>query len=152
MSDMRETIEQRLAQAMADLESTQTAVARAERELADASATVRSPDRSVRVTVSAQGDLTELKFLDDKYRTMSATQLAASVLAAVQEARGVMARRVMDTFEPFTRPSDAVPEMTGVNVDWQKIFGPGVLDGPRAGDGRSSSSRLRDEINEDTED
>lgn len=152
MSDMRETIEQRLARAIADLETTQTEVARAERELADASATVRSPDRAVQVTVSAQGDLTELKFLDDKYRTMSATQLAASVLEAAQEARAVMARRVMDTFEPFTRPSDAVPEMTGVNVDWQKIFGPGVLDGPRGGAGRSSSSRLRDEINEDMED
>ncbi|NEC89243.1 YbaB/EbfC family nucleoid-associated protein [Streptomyces sp. SID12501] len=152
MSDMRETIEQRLAQAMADLETTQTAVARAERELADASSTVRSPDRAVEVTVSAQGDLTELKFLDGKHRTMSATQLAASVLEAVQEARAVMARQVMNTFEPFTRPSDAVPELPGVNVDWHKIFGPGVLDGPRAGANRSSSSRLRDEINEDTED
>ncbi|WP_329279049.1 YbaB/EbfC family nucleoid-associated protein [Streptomyces sp. NBC_01451] len=152
MSDMRETIEQRLAQAVADLETTRTEVARAERELADASATVRSPDRSVEVTVSAQGDLTELKFLDGKYRTMSATQLAASVLEAAQEARAVMARRVMDAFEPFTRPSDAVPEMTGVNVDWQKIFGPGVLDGPRGAEDRSSSSRLRDEINEDMED
>ncbi|MGW3650349.1 YbaB/EbfC family nucleoid-associated protein [Streptomyces sp. NPDC000878] len=152
MSDMRETIEQRLAQAMADLETTQTEVARAERELADATSTVRSPDRSVEVTVSAQGDLTELKFLDGKYRTMSATQLAASVLEAVQEARGEMARRVMDAFEPFTRPNDAVPELSGVNIDWQKIFGPGVLDGPGGGHGRSSSSRLRDEINEDTED
>ncbi|MEH0422064.1 YbaB/EbfC family nucleoid-associated protein [Streptomyces sp. B21-083] len=152
MSDMRETIEQRLAQAMADLETTQTAVARAERELADATSTARSPDRAVEVTVSAQGDLTELKFLDGKYRTMSATQLAASVLEAAQEARAVMARRVMSTFEPFTRPSDAVPELAGVNVDWHKIFGPGVLDGPGAGEDRSSSSRLRDEINEDTED
>jgi len=152
MSDQRETMEQRVAQAMADLAETQSAVARAERELADASSTVRSPDRAVEVTVSAQGDLTELTFLDGKYRTMSATQLAASVLEAVQEARAEMAHQVMRTFEPFTRPSDAVPELPGVNVDWHKIFGPGVLDGPRAGDDRSSSSRLRDEIHEDTED
>ncbi|MET7455519.1 YbaB/EbfC family nucleoid-associated protein [Streptomyces sp. NPDC005574] len=152
MSDMRETIEQRLARAMADLEATQAAVTEAERELSTASSTVRSQDRAVEVTVSAQGDLTALRFLDGKYRTMPAAQLAASVLEAAQEARSVMARQVMHAFEPFTRPHDAVPELPGVNVDWHKIFGPGVLDGPRAGDDRLSSRRLRDEIHEDTED
>jgi DNA-binding protein YbaB len=115
MSDMKETIEQRLARAMADLETTTAAVAEAEAELSHASCTIRSQDRSVEVTVSAQGDLTDVRFLEGKYRTMPAGQLAASVLEAAQEARAVMARRVMETFEPFTRPHESVPELPGVN-------------------------------------
>src|SRR4051794_8377132 len=94
---MDESIEQRLAQAMAELEATEAAVARAEQELSSATCTVRSPDRAVEVTVSSQGDLTALKFLDGKYRTMAASQLAACVLEAAQEARALMARRVMAT-------------------------------------------------------
>ncbi len=68
--------------------------------------------------------MTALTFLDDKYRTMPAGQLAASVLEAAQEARARMARRVMSTFEPFTHANAEAPELTGFDVDWNKIFGP----------------------------
>ncbi|MEU9246433.1 YbaB/EbfC family nucleoid-associated protein [Streptomyces sp. NPDC048385] len=146
-----ESIEQRLAKAMAELEATEAAVARAESELAHAESTVRSADRAVEATVTAQGDLTALTFLDDKYRTMPAGQLAASVLEAVQEARARMARHVMATFEPFTKANPEAPEITGFDVDWNKIFGPGVLEGPKGGR-RRGAGRLRDEINEDPED
>lgn len=147
-----ESIEQRLARAMAELQATEAAVARAEDELAHAESTVRSTDRSVEVTVSAQGDVTAVAFLDGKYRTMPAGQLGASVLEAVQEARARMARRVMATFEPFTRPHAEVPELTGFDVDWNKIFGAGVLEGPKGDRRRGSGRRLRDEISEDPED
>jgi hypothetical protein len=36
-------------------------------------------------------------------------------------------------------------------VDWNKIFGPGVLEGPKGGR-RRGAGRLRDEISEDPED
>lgn len=146
-----ESIEQRLAKAMAELEATEAAVARAESELAHAEETVRSADRAVEVTVTAQGDLAALTFLDDKYRTMPAGQLAASVLEAVQEARARMARHVMSTFEPFTKANPEAPELSGFDVDWNKIFGAGVLDGPKSGR-RHGAGRLRDEISEDPED
>ncbi|KUN29800.1 hypothetical protein AQJ23_03380 [Streptomyces antibioticus] len=143
--------EKRLAEAMAELDATREAVARAEAELAEASVRVRSKDRSVEVTVGPQGELTGLRFLEDRYRSMSAGQLAASVLEAAAEARGVMARQVMAAFEPLTRPSTAVPELTGVDVDWTKIFGSAVLeDAPAAR--RASRHRLRDEISEDPDD
>ncbi|GGR86096.1 hypothetical protein GCM10010269_26580 [Streptomyces humidus] len=144
------SIEQRLARAMAELEATQQAVAEAEAELRHASCTVRSKDRAVEVTVGHQGELTALRFLDGKYRTMSAGDLAAAVLEAADRARTQMSRQVMETFEPFTRPSDAVPEMTGVDVDWAAIFGPGVQEGAHTASA-PSRNRLRDEIHEDGE-
>lgn len=143
--------EQRLAQAMAELDATREALARAEAELAEASVRVRSKDRSVEVTVGPQGELTGLRFLEDRYRTMAAGQLAASVLEAAAQARGVMARQVMEAFEPFTRPSAGVPELTGIDVDWGRIFGSAVLDDAPAAR-RSSGHRLRDEISEDPDD
>ncbi|WP_432164265.1 YbaB/EbfC family nucleoid-associated protein [Streptomyces tendae] len=147
------SISDRLAEAMAELEATEKAVAEAERQLRDASVTLRSKDRAVEVTVTAQGELTGVRFLDNKYRTMAASELAASVLGVIGRARTQMARRVMHTMEPLIEPSKKVPELTGVDIDWVKIFGPGVVedeDAPRT-TRRRGSRKLRDEISEDPE-
>ncbi|MEV6160702.1 YbaB/EbfC family nucleoid-associated protein [Streptomyces sp. NPDC052052] len=152
VSPYARSVEARLAAAMAELEATEKGVARAEAELRGATRTVRSDDRSVEVTVGAQGELTGLRFLDQKYRTMAPDELAGSVLEAFERARTEIARQVMETLEPFTKPSTTVPELTGVDIDWAKIFGPEVLQDPdnRAPQG-SGSHRLRDEIDEDEE-
>jgi DNA-binding protein YbaB len=150
-----ESLENRLAQAMADLESTQAAVAKAGEQLRQASHTVRSKDRSVEVCVGPQGELTELRFLDGKYRNMGASELSNSVLEAVGEARGRMARQVMQTFKPFTETNKDLAEEMGVDLDWGRIFGPDVLgEEPETPTRRRrrTSSRLRDEISEDEED
>ncbi|MGW2014591.1 YbaB/EbfC family nucleoid-associated protein [Streptomyces sp. NPDC001927] len=151
-------MEQRIAQAMAELEAVQKAVAEAEAELSEASVTVRSKDRSVEVTVGPQGELTGLRFLGTAYRTMEAGTLAVAVLDAAGQARSQMARQIKDTFEPLTRPSATVPELHGIDVDWTKIFGPDVLDedgdeadDPAAARRRRGGRRLRDEIHEDPE-
>ncbi|MFF9510866.1 YbaB/EbfC family nucleoid-associated protein [Streptomyces sp. NPDC014724] len=136
---------------MAELEATQKGVAKAEAELRRATRTVRSADRSVEVTVGSQGELTDLRFLDGKYRTMSPGELSGSVLEAFGRARTEIARQVMETFEPFTRPSAEVPELTGVDIDWAKIFGPEVLQDPDDRAQQASGHRLRDEIDEDEE-
>ncbi|MFF3334499.1 YbaB/EbfC family nucleoid-associated protein [Streptomyces sp. NPDC002888] len=137
---------------MAELEAVQTAVARAESELRRASVTVRSKDRAVEATVGHQGELTALRFLDGKYRTMAAGELAASVLEATERARTQMSRQVMETFRPFTQPSSSVPELTGVDVDWAEIFGSDVLEEPYPAQARRTRDRLHDEINDDAED
>jgi DNA-binding protein YbaB len=157
--------EQRIAEAKAELEAVQAGVARAQAELRQASVTLRSKDRAVEVTVGPQGELTDVKFLDGKYRTMGAGELAADVLETATRARAQISRQVMALFEPFTRPSSTVPELSGVEVDWKKLLGAGIFEdeeetkpgdragrGPAQGGRPSRSRRLRDEINEDTED
>ncbi|MFJ3667472.1 YbaB/EbfC family nucleoid-associated protein [Streptomyces sp. NPDC090106] len=137
---------------MAELERVQAAVARAEAELRQASETVRSRDRAVEVTVGHQGELTALRFLEGKYLGMTAGDLAASVLEAAELARTRMSRQVMETFEPFTRPSTGVSELTGVDVDWADIFGPAVTEERSAGPARGGRGGLHDEINDDDPD
>lgn len=151
---MTEPIEDRLAKARAHLEETQQAVARAQEQLSTAQATVRSRDRSVEVTVSAQGQLSEVKFLDGKYRTMGAAQLSASVMEAARQAQAEMAQTVLDAFQPLSeRPRSLRPHIEGSGVDWDNIFGP-LLDTVERGSAarRGASDKLRDEITEDTED
>ncbi|UIX32004.1 YbaB/EbfC family nucleoid-associated protein [Streptomyces sp. GQFP] len=149
MSDHVEKLEQKLAQANAGLESVQAAVAAAERQMNAFSASVMSRDGSVEATVGAQGELAGLRFLDGKYRTMSASQLADAVLDAVQEARSHHARAVRDLFEPLTRPSALMPELPGMEIDWDRIVGPAADALPGEPGVRSANDRLRDEIDED---
>lgn len=148
---MSEPIQERIAQAMAELQATQAAVARAEAELRQASATVRSSDRVVEATVGAQGELTGLKFLDNKHQNMTGPQLASSIMEAVRQGRAQMARRVMDTFAPFTQPGPEGSIRRGIDLDWNRVFGSALDGGGQAGSGRSHRNRLLDEIDEDTD-
>ncbi|GAA2328120.1 YbaB/EbfC family nucleoid-associated protein [Streptomyces cuspidosporus] len=146
---MSEPMQERIAQAMAELQATQAAVARAEAELRQASATVRSSDRVVEATVGAQGELTGLKFLDNKHQNMTGPQLASSIMEAVRQGRAQMARRVMDTFAPFTQPGPEGSMRRGIDLDWNRVFGSALDGGGQAGSGRSQRNRLLDEIDED---
>ncbi|MER6138741.1 YbaB/EbfC family nucleoid-associated protein [Streptomyces sparsogenes] len=148
---MSEPMQERIAQAMAELQATQAAVARAEAELRQASATVRSSDRVVEATVGAQGELTGLKFLDNKHQNMTGPQLASSIMEAVRQGRAQMARRVMDTFAPFTQPGPEGSIRRGIDLDWNRVFGSALDGGGQAGSGRAHRNRLLDEIDEDTD-
>lgn len=145
-------MERKLSEAMAELTAIQEAVARAESELSRATATVRSRDRVVEITVGPQGELTGLRFLDGKYRSMPGPQLAASVMEAVQEGRARMARKVMDTFAPLTERQGAGAGISGIDIDWERMFGSALDPEGGSGYGRPSRDRLRDEIHEDPDD
>uniref|UniRef100_UPI002F906D7D YbaB/EbfC family nucleoid-associated protein n=1 Tax=Streptomyces anthocyanicus TaxID=68174 RepID=UPI002F906D7D len=144
--------EDQLAKALTEIEAMQEGLGKVEAGLRDATSVVRSGDAAVEVTVGSQGQLIGLRFLGGKYRTMGAAELAASVLDAATRARDTMSRRVMEAFMPFTAPMTSLPNSKGIEVDWAALFGPGVLEDPEATSTRASRSRLRDEINEDTED
>lgn len=149
---MKESIKDRLAKAVANLEETQKAVALAREQLSVASATMRSSDRSVEVTVNAQGHLSEVKFLDGKYRTMGAAQLSASLIEAARQAQAEMAQTVLKTFQPLSETPGLRPQIEGSGVDWDEIFGPLIQTVERGAAARGGASdKLRDEITEDGE-
>ncbi|MFC9287690.1 YbaB/EbfC family nucleoid-associated protein [Streptomyces sp. NPDC057052] len=151
---MTEPLEKRLEKAMAELQAAQEAVARTERELRQASFAVLSSDRAVRATVGPQGELTAIEFLENKYRDMSPQELAASVLEAASAARLKMNRHVMKAMAPFTEPSAEVPELKGFELDWERIFGPAVLeeDDEDTARGDRAAPAWRDALGDDGED
>ncbi len=145
-----ESLGARLAETLSALESMTSDMARAKAELSEATRTERSPDRTVEATVGPQGQLLDLRFLDNKYRAMSSTELAASVLEAVSRARDAMTRQVMSTMAPFTQPLPGVPAMEGMDLDWAGLFGTAVPEERETGT-RMADPKLRDEIDEDGE-
>lgn len=145
---MTESLEDRISRARAHLEETRAAVARVERDLGGATATVRSSDRSVEVTIGAQGELAGLKFLDNKYLNMTGTQVASAIMEAAGKGRQEIAQRVIDTFEPLTRPDPKAPGSRGIDIDWERIFGSALGGADRSDTGRPSD-RLRDEIHDE---
>ncbi|MGW2713389.1 YbaB/EbfC family nucleoid-associated protein [Streptomyces sp. NPDC004457] len=145
------SLSERLAETLAELDAVTTGLTRAKAELRDATYAARSRDRTVEATVGSQGQLLGLRFLDNKYRTMSPTELAASVLDAATQARDAMSRHVMRTMRPFTEPRPGMPRMEGFDIDWADIFGSGVLEEPQTSSSRNGRGALRDEIHEDGE-
>ncbi|MFI2429428.1 YbaB/EbfC family nucleoid-associated protein [Streptomyces sp. NPDC018955] len=91
-----------LAEADTELAAQWQKIQEAHTELTTMSATLRSADRSVEATVDAQGDLTGVRFLGDKHRTLTAGQLAASVLEAVTGARAQVVARMEERLASVT--------------------------------------------------
>ncbi|NEE42189.1 YbaB/EbfC family nucleoid-associated protein [Streptomyces sp. SID7982] len=149
MSEESERLEKQLAKATADLESVQSAAAAAERQLSTFTSSAFSTDGSVEVSVGGQGEVTAVKFLDGKYRSMTASQLSDAVLGTIQEARSHHSRMVRDLFEPLTRASAVMPELPGLELDWDRILGPAVDALPEESYPRGANDRLRDEIDGD---
>jgi len=144
----------RIERAAAELKATQDAVARTEQELRNASYSALSADRAVRVTVGPQGELSGLEFPEDRYRAMSPQQLEASVLDAASRARTEMGRNVMRAMSPFAAGNTEVPELSGLEVDWARIFGPEVLeepDAPREKERQETTAPWQDALREDGE-
>ncbi|MEV5810348.1 YbaB/EbfC family nucleoid-associated protein [Streptomyces parvulus] len=149
MSEEAERLEKRLAEANAELESMQAAVADAEQQMDAFASTAFSDDGAVEISVGGQGEVTGVKFLDGKYRSMTASQLADAVLSTIQEARSHHSRMVRDLFEPLTGPSSGMSELSGIEVDWDRILGPAADLLPDEVSSRTANDRLRDEIDGD---
>ncbi|WP_238697747.1 YbaB/EbfC family nucleoid-associated protein [Streptomyces sp. E5N91] len=150
VNPLTESLNARLAETFSALESMTADMARARAELSEATRVARSSDRAVEATVGPQGQLLDVRFLDGRYRSMSSTELAASVLEAVSQARDAMARQVVSTMAPFTEPLPGMEGVEGMDIDWAELFGPGVVESGESGM-RKGSARLRDEIDEDGE-
>ncbi|MFJ5143392.1 YbaB/EbfC family nucleoid-associated protein [Streptomyces sp. NPDC088707] len=149
---MNDSIQARVEEARAALEATEVRIAEVEEELRGAVSKVRSRDRSVEVTVGPRGELQRIRFLENRYRTMSEAQLASSVMEAVDGARSRMARRVMEAYTPLTDSLAGLPGMDPERIGLERFFGPPAGAADMGGSvSRAARSRLRDEIHEDGE-
>ncbi|XVV13940.1 YbaB/EbfC family nucleoid-associated protein [Actinoplanes sp. CA-131856] len=84
---MSSPLENRLEQAMAEFEQHKAKVAGFEARMAEAATTVVAKNRALSVTVNAQGEPTEVKFLTGAYRTMAPAELGSLVAETVRAAQ-----------------------------------------------------------------
>ncbi|WP_329352863.1 YbaB/EbfC family nucleoid-associated protein [Streptomyces sp. NBC_01261] len=146
-----EQLERRLARARVELAAAERDAARAEADMAGFSSATVSEDGSVEVTVGPRGELSDLRFLGDKFREMSSAELGAAIIEAVETGRAQARREAARHLRPLDTPGPQVPELAGLDIDWARFAGPSAP--ARSRSARSAArNRLHDEIADDEED
>lgn len=104
---MSNPLQDKIDQALADFERSQTAIESIREDLADSTTTVTAKNRAVEVTVDGQGEITEIKFPTKKYRTMAPAELGSLLVETLADARQQAVQRatnLMRTAMPNSRP------------------------------------------------
>ncbi|MFK8911621.1 YbaB/EbfC family nucleoid-associated protein [Streptomyces sp. YS-3] len=154
---MSNHLEERLAEAMAEFEETRAMLADAAAAASRVCATVMAKDRSVEVSMGAQGELTQIRFPTNAYRSMPSAQLASVLMSTISSARRQAADQLADIYRPFGPIPALSPDVSGgvTEVDWAEMFAPlreeGVPTPPVKAPPRGSSGALLDELVEDEE-
>ncbi|MCW2946795.1 MAG: hypothetical protein JWR24_3512 [Actinoallomurus sp.] len=90
--------------------------------MASAEATVTAADDMVTVKVGAQGRLVGLEFNPRVYRKLSPSELAETVLAAVQEATAQVGDQMRAALEPLTPENASYEAVAGERFDLSKVL------------------------------
>jgi DNA-binding protein YbaB len=113
-----------VAEAMAKLEAHQRKMLAAREELTGATASVRSPDRTLTAVVDMRGELRELKLHTEDYRSMAPAQLESLIVKTVQAARAQAAERVAEKFAPFLGSAAAIRESISGDKETDDLYAP----------------------------
>ena len=82
-----------------ELERSLSAINAVQAELDTITATVVSPDRLIKVTIGAHGDIRELDLDPDIFRTQDPQELAAAILATLSEASTAIAGKIAARYD-----------------------------------------------------
>ncbi|WP_333769018.1 YbaB/EbfC family nucleoid-associated protein [Streptomyces sp. IBSBF 2435] len=95
------SLKEQLDEAMGELQEHQQKLATLHEELRKATATVRSKDRTLEVTIGNRGDVQEIHFHGTDYRMMAPVELSAVLVETIAAARREMAGKVNAAFAPL---------------------------------------------------
>lgn len=118
---MTSPMQNRLEQAMADLERHKTAVADFRTSLAEATTTIAPKNRSITVTVDGHGELTEVRFPSSSYRSMAPAELGRLIVDTVAEARTEARSKTMAVFQQVLPEGMPVVDMLRRPVDLDEV-------------------------------
>jgi DNA-binding protein YbaB len=115
---MTSPMQDHLERALASLTETRAQLDSITKDLASATTTVRSKDRTVTVVVNASGDVTELTFHGNRYRKLPAAELSAAIVGALAEARRKATATVESAFQPMFGDRTPVSDVLGGAFDF----------------------------------
>lgn len=90
------SLQAQMEESLRQLRSTQRRLEEANANLESATAEAVSKDRMVSAKVNARGEIVDLKFHTDKYRSMAPAELASAVTDVIERARRDVAGRVAE--------------------------------------------------------
>ncbi|RKE22127.1 YbaB/EbfC family nucleoid-associated protein [Streptomyces sp. TLI_171] len=145
--------DRRLGEAEAELARATAATAEVRTRLDTTAARAVSKDRAVEVGMSADGQLTDIRFPDNRFQRMAGPQLAASVLEATRLARARVLRQVVDVVSPLTALTPSLDGLPGGTGGLEALFADLFAELESEGAARpAADAHLRDEIEDDAED
>jgi DNA-binding protein YbaB len=115
---------EQLAQSVAALRAQQARVTRISQELAKATESATSRDRSVTVVVGGQGELREFQFHSEDYRSMPPAELSAILVQLCNQARQQVAQRATEALAPLTAFGQALRESITGGTPVEDLLGP----------------------------
>lgn len=95
-------LSEQLTQVFDELRQHRDRIAKVQQELSKATVSVTARDRSLSVEVGSQGELRDVRFHSEDYRTMPAAELSALLVQLCNDARRQMAEKVTASYAPLT--------------------------------------------------
>lgn len=91
-------------------------------KLRSLASTVTSPDGFLTITVGPQGELTELKFNNEKYRTMKPKELAKAIQDALEKAREGLAAKIREVMPDSPFGDVSFDDLRKPDFDWSSLM------------------------------
>lgn len=92
------------------------------RKLRTLTSTVTSPDGLLTMTVGPQGDLTELKFNNEKYRDMRPKDLASLIQDTLRKAREGLASQIGEVMPASPFANASFDDLLKPDFDWSSLM------------------------------
>jgi DNA-binding protein YbaB len=119
---MSSPLQNKIEQAYAEFEQQKVAISGFEREVAAAQTTVTAKNRAVSVTVDGRGDLVEIKFPTNLYRTMAPAELGSLLVETTKTARDQARESAADMFRGLVPAGVPVLDMLNGSVDFDEMM------------------------------
>lgn len=142
---MSSPLQNRFEQAFAEFEEQKTAISEFERKLAESSMTVTAKNRAVSVTVDGQGDLMELKFPTNAYRTMAPAELSSLLVETIRTAREQARESTSELLQTFLPGGISSYDMLNNPIDFEEIMGEALRTADRMFSGMPSNADRAEE-------
>jgi DNA-binding protein YbaB len=110
--------EDAMKELMAEFESTRSNLAKAQESMQAASGTARSKSRMLSVTVDGHGEVTELKFHNQSWRTMAPGELSKVILQTIKDARQAAQKEMLASVSKLMPAGLDLTDAFAGKVDW----------------------------------
>ena len=107
---------------LAEYQKARTSMEEVQERMRSASATVKSDNKMISVSVDAQGEITDLVFHTKAYRTMAPAELAKVLLAAIAKARAAVMEQLRDATAPFLPAGTSFDDIRQGKFDYGSIL------------------------------
>lgn len=115
---MASGFEAAINQMLAELTQQRENMTRFQDGYASVTGTAVAPKRQLSVTVNAQGEITELKFLNQSYRSMAGAELASVIMTTIKEAQRDARSRLAEQVGGVGVPGADLPDLVDGQIDW----------------------------------